>query len=169
IVSDKKTGQILGAVVIGHEASNLIAEMALAIQNELTLDSVIETIYAHPTLAESWHEAALIAKELPVNFPPKMKKCTKSSTFYRKIQKMRVKADSLLGFIENCPSVAKFLRRTPFWINISSTPFVKRRNAQIGLSATTKRQRLFWLWGKSAPATAAFAILTLAKHQRDPK
>jgi dihydrolipoamide dehydrogenase len=74
IVSDKKTGQILGAVVIGHEASNLIAEMALAIQNELTLDSVIETIHAHPTLAESWHEAALIAKELPINFPPKMKK-----------------------------------------------------------------------------------------------
>lgn len=74
IVSDKKTGQILGAVVIGHEASNLIAEMALAIQNELTLDSVIETIHAHPTLAESWHEAALIAKELPINFPPKIKK-----------------------------------------------------------------------------------------------
>src|SRR5690606_25631950 len=70
----KKTVQILWAVVIGHEASNLMAEMALAIQNELTLDSVIETIYAHPTLAESWHEAALTAKELPVNFPPKMKK-----------------------------------------------------------------------------------------------
>lgn len=74
IISDKKTGQILGAIAIGHEASNLIAEMALAIQNELTLDSVIETIHAHPTLAESWHEAALIAKEMPINFPPKMKK-----------------------------------------------------------------------------------------------
>lgn len=74
IISDKKTGQILGAIAIGHEASNLIAEMALAIQNELTLDSVIETIHAHPTLAESWHETALIAKEIPINFPPKAKK-----------------------------------------------------------------------------------------------
>ncbi len=74
VVCDKKTGQILGAVAIGHEASNLIAEMALAIQNELTIDSVIETIHAHPTIAESWHEAALIAKETPINFPPKMKK-----------------------------------------------------------------------------------------------
>lgn len=74
VVSNRKTGQILGAVVIGHEASNLIAEMALAIQNELTLDSVTETIHAHPTLAESWHEAALIAKETPINFPPKAKK-----------------------------------------------------------------------------------------------
>ncbi len=74
VICDKKTGQILGAVAIGHEASNLIAEMALAIQNELTLDSVIETIHAHPTIAESWHEAALIAKEMPINFPPKVKK-----------------------------------------------------------------------------------------------
>lgn len=74
IISDKKTGQILGAVAIGHEASNLIAEMALAIQNELTLESVIGTIHAHPTLAESWLEAALMAADRPINFPPKAKR-----------------------------------------------------------------------------------------------
>lgn len=74
VISDKKTGQILGATVIGHEASNLIAEMALAIQNELTLESIIETIHAHPTIAEAWHEAALIARETPINFPPKAKR-----------------------------------------------------------------------------------------------
>lgn len=70
IVFDQKTGQILGASVIGHEASNLIGEMALAIQNELTLESVMETIHAHPTIAESWHEAALIGNNTPINFPP---------------------------------------------------------------------------------------------------
>lgn len=74
VISDKKTGQILGAAAIGHEASNLIAEMALAIQNELNLESVIETIHAHPTVAESWHEAALIANEMPINFPPRAKR-----------------------------------------------------------------------------------------------
>jgi dihydrolipoamide dehydrogenase len=74
VVSDHKTGQILGAVVVGHEASNLIAEMTLAIQNELTLDSLIGTIHAHPTLAESWLEAALMAADRPINFPPKVKK-----------------------------------------------------------------------------------------------
>ena len=74
IISDKKTGQILGAIAIGHEASNLIAEMALAIQNELTLESVIGTIHAHPTLAESWLEAALMAADRPINFPPKVKR-----------------------------------------------------------------------------------------------
>jgi dihydrolipoamide dehydrogenase len=74
VVSDRKTKQILGAIVIGHEASNLIAEMTLAIQNELTLESVMETIHAHPTVAESWHEAALIANDTPINFPPKLKR-----------------------------------------------------------------------------------------------
>ena len=74
VIADKKTGQILGAVAIGHEASNLIAEMALAIQNELTLESVLETIHAHPTLAEGWHEAAAIALEAPINFPPRVKR-----------------------------------------------------------------------------------------------
>ncbi len=74
IISDRKTKQILGAVAIGHEASNLIGEMALAIQNEHTLESVIETIHAHPTIAEAWHEAALIANETPINFPPKAKR-----------------------------------------------------------------------------------------------
>ena len=71
IISDKKTGEILGAIVIGHEAANLIGEMALAIQNELTLNSVIGTIHAHPTVAESWLEAALMAADRPINFPPK--------------------------------------------------------------------------------------------------
>jgi dihydrolipoamide dehydrogenase len=74
VIADSKTGQILGATVIGHEASNLISEMALAIQNELTLESVIETIHAHPTVAESWHEAVLLAANRPINFPPKAKK-----------------------------------------------------------------------------------------------
>ncbi len=73
IVADRKTGCILGAQAIGHEASNLIAEMALAIQNELTLESIADTIHAHPTMAESWLEAALIANGTPLNFPPRPK------------------------------------------------------------------------------------------------
>lgn len=74
VIADSKTGQILGATVIGHEASNLISEMALAIENELTLESVIETIHAHPTVAESWHEAVLLAANRPINFPQQAKK-----------------------------------------------------------------------------------------------
>lgn len=69
IVVDEEHGRILGAQVVGNDASNLIAEMALAIQNELTIECIHETIHAHPTLAESWLEAALIASGTPVHFP----------------------------------------------------------------------------------------------------
>lgn len=71
IVIDEKTGQILGAQVVGYEASTLIAEMALAIANELTVECVTETIHAHPTIAESWMEAAFLAEGMPVHMPPR--------------------------------------------------------------------------------------------------
>ena len=69
VFADKRTNQILGATVIGHEASNLIAEMALAVQNELTLECIYETIHAHPTLAEIWHEAAAMTLGTPIHLP----------------------------------------------------------------------------------------------------
>lgn len=71
IVVDKRTGQILGAQVLGHEASSLISEMTIAIANELTVESITETIHAHPTIAEAWLEAALLANEMPLHWPPK--------------------------------------------------------------------------------------------------
>lgn len=74
VIVNKKTGQILGAAAIGHHASAIIGEMALAIANELTLECVTETIHAHPTVAEAWLEAALIANETPIHFPPKLKR-----------------------------------------------------------------------------------------------
>jgi dihydrolipoamide dehydrogenase len=74
VTVDRKTGQILGAQVVGHEASTLIAEMGLAIANELTVDCVADTIHAHPTVAEAWLEAALLANDTPIHFPPKGKK-----------------------------------------------------------------------------------------------
>lgn len=73
VISDKNTGEILGAQVIGYGASIMIGEMALAINNELTLECVLETIHAHPTVSEAWLEAALIANETPIHFPPKIK------------------------------------------------------------------------------------------------
>ncbi len=74
VIIDKKTGQILGAQVVGSEASTLIAEMGLAIANELTVECVADTIHAHPTVAEAWLEAALLASDTPIHFPPKVKK-----------------------------------------------------------------------------------------------
>lgn len=71
IVIDEKTGQILGAQVIGFEAATLVAEMGLAITNELTVECLAETIHGHPTIAEAWLESALIAEGLPLHYPPK--------------------------------------------------------------------------------------------------
>lgn len=74
IVQDKKTGQILGAQIIGHDAGTLIAEMGVAIANELTVDCIQQTIHAHPTVAEIWMEAALMAKDEPLHLPPKVQR-----------------------------------------------------------------------------------------------
>lgn len=71
VVIDEATGQILGAQVVGFEAATLIAEMALAITNELTVECVAETIHAHPTIAEVWSESVLVAEGLPLSIPPK--------------------------------------------------------------------------------------------------
>ena len=71
IVVEEKTGQILGAQVIGYEAATLVAEMALAITNELTIECVAETIHAHPTISEAWGEAALMAEGFPLHLPPR--------------------------------------------------------------------------------------------------
>lgn len=74
IILDKKTGQVLGAQVVGHEASILIAEMTIAITNELTVECITETIHAHPTLAEAWMEAAFLGENAPLHWPPKPSK-----------------------------------------------------------------------------------------------
>ncbi|MBA3957313.1 MAG: dihydrolipoyl dehydrogenase [Parachlamydiaceae bacterium] len=73
IVLDKRTGQILGAQVVGYEASTLIAEMTVAIANELTIECIAETIHAHPTMAEAWLEAALVGMGTPLHLLPKRK------------------------------------------------------------------------------------------------
>ncbi len=73
IVMDRKTSAIIGAQVMGYGASSLIAPMVLAIQNELTIHCLAETIHAHPTIAESWLEAAQIVMDKPIHMPPARK------------------------------------------------------------------------------------------------
>lgn len=52
---------IVGVQVVGPEASELIAEAALAVRVQATAEDLAETIHAHPTLAETLREAALVA------------------------------------------------------------------------------------------------------------
>jgi dihydrolipoamide dehydrogenase len=54
-------GELLGAHIIGPEATEMIAELGLAITGELTKDEIEATIHAHPTLSEAVHEATGVA------------------------------------------------------------------------------------------------------------
>ncbi|MCC6909747.1 MAG: dihydrolipoyl dehydrogenase [Phycisphaerales bacterium] len=55
-------GEILGAHLIGAEATELIAEFALARSVEATAEDIINTVHAHPTMNEAIHEAALASE-----------------------------------------------------------------------------------------------------------
>ncbi len=67
LVVDRQYGEILGAHIVGPEATELIHEIALARAAELTPGEIIATIHAHPTLHEAVHEAALAAVGSPIH------------------------------------------------------------------------------------------------------
>lgn len=67
LVSDAETGLVLGAQIIGLEASNMIAELALAIEMGATLEDIALTIHAHPTLGEIVLDAAEVALGHPIH------------------------------------------------------------------------------------------------------
>ncbi|WP_338970200.1 dihydrolipoyl dehydrogenase [Spiroplasma endosymbiont of Labia minor] len=58
ILSDKKTKLILGAHMIGHRVTELISEIGLAMDNNLTIEDIANTIHPHPTISESIGEVA---------------------------------------------------------------------------------------------------------------
>jgi dihydrolipoamide dehydrogenase len=59
IIRDTKYGEILGAHIIGAHATELIHEIAVARENEFTVEEIDLAIHAHPTMAEAVAEAAL--------------------------------------------------------------------------------------------------------------
>jgi dihydrolipoamide dehydrogenase len=58
LIFDKKYGELLGAHILGNEATDLIAELVLAKTAEATAHDIIKTVHAHPTLTEAVMEAA---------------------------------------------------------------------------------------------------------------
>jgi dihydrolipoamide dehydrogenase len=57
VIADETFGEILGVHIIGPEAFELIAEAVTAMEAEATVESMMQTIHAHPTLYESMGEA----------------------------------------------------------------------------------------------------------------
>ncbi|MCM2322922.1 MAG: dihydrolipoyl dehydrogenase [Oligoflexia bacterium] len=58
MIGDAKTGRLLGVHIVGAEASNLIAEAALALELGAMVEDLALTVHAHPTLPETLMEAA---------------------------------------------------------------------------------------------------------------
>ncbi len=67
IIAGREYGEILGMHIIGPRATDLIAEGALAIGEEMTLDEIIATIHSHPTVTETMREAALQAEKRAIH------------------------------------------------------------------------------------------------------
>ncbi len=61
-------GELLGAHIIGANATDLIAEMGLGLTLEATIEDFHATIHAHPTLSEGVHEASLDAEGHAIHF-----------------------------------------------------------------------------------------------------
>jgi len=68
IIRDKNTYKLIGASIVGLHATELIAELTLAIKNNLSAEAITETIHSHPTTAEVIHEAALSLEGGAIHF-----------------------------------------------------------------------------------------------------
>ena len=67
LIADAALGEILGAVIIGPHATDVVQEITLAMRHELTVEELADTIHAHPTLCEAVLEAAEAWLGLPMH------------------------------------------------------------------------------------------------------
>jgi len=67
LLSDAETDRVLGVHVIGSHASELIGQAVLAMEFEASSEDVARTVFAHPTLSEALHEAALSVDGLAIH------------------------------------------------------------------------------------------------------
>lgn len=67
VIVEPRLGEILGIHVFGDQATNLIGEIVLAMQAEISAEEVVQTIHAHPTLSEVLPEALLDAIDKPIH------------------------------------------------------------------------------------------------------
>lgn len=68
VVSDAKYGEILGVHIIGPNATELIAEAVAAIELEGTVEDLMYTVHAHPTVSEGMLDAVESVEGLAINF-----------------------------------------------------------------------------------------------------
>jgi dihydrolipoamide dehydrogenase len=67
LITRKEDGLVIGAQIAGTSASDMIAELGLAIEAGMTAEDLAMTIHAHPTLGEITMEAAEVALGSPIH------------------------------------------------------------------------------------------------------
>lgn len=67
LISEKETGAILGAEIVGENASEIIAEITMAMESYLTIEDVSLIVHVHPSLTESVMDAAELAQGYPIH------------------------------------------------------------------------------------------------------
>ena len=67
VVSDEKFGEILGVHIIGPFATEIISEAVSALQLEATVDDLMSTVHAHPTVWEAMSDAVAAVRGLSIN------------------------------------------------------------------------------------------------------
>jgi dihydrolipoamide dehydrogenase len=68
VVAEEKYGELLGVHIIGPLATEMIAEAVVALQLEATVDDLLFTVHAHPTLWEGMADAVAGVRGWAVNF-----------------------------------------------------------------------------------------------------
>lgn len=74
VLADAWTDRILGVHMIGHQCGELIAEAVIAMELGASAEDIALTMFAHPTLSESFHEAALAVHDRPLHIAARRKR-----------------------------------------------------------------------------------------------
>jgi dihydrolipoamide dehydrogenase len=67
LVFEKESHQLLGAQIVGPNASDLITELTLAVETGATVEDIALTIHPHPSVSEAVMDAADVGLKLPIN------------------------------------------------------------------------------------------------------
>ncbi|HET9242214.1 MAG TPA: dihydrolipoyl dehydrogenase [Gaiella sp.] len=70
-IHEKTYGELLGVVIVGPHATDLIGEAVVALDAESTVETIADGVAPHPTLAEGMKEAALVALQRAIHLPPR--------------------------------------------------------------------------------------------------
>jgi dihydrolipoamide dehydrogenase len=70
-IHETRYGELLGVVIVGPHATDLIGAGVIALDSEATIETVADGIAPHPTLSEAMKEAGLVALERAIHLPPR--------------------------------------------------------------------------------------------------